>query len=707
GAELTAWVEASPWTLRQHTDALAASARPWRARIGADGDFAVDALPPDGALLLVAEDGQGRRWCSAPAPGDPAATWRFAPGMLAVETSLDTAGGEVVATHTTGFRVVAPLVSGRARLSALPPGAYEVSCRTDRGTVLRARAAVDGCAVCLLRTDGLRHLAGTVVDATGAAVAGAIVEVSAGVDRATTGATATDADGRFTVVVTAAEHALVRWRGQTHRFAVADRREPLRLALAPRRTVRGRLLDRDGAGAEALLTTLWNDGGWLDPAERATVVAADGSFALNDVPKGRLAVGFHTPEGVFYRADVGEGADLGAIAPRLPRALRVRVRDAAGRPVAAPLHVDASPSFVLAGGASALVSGVAPDSDGAIVVPVPCWIERLHVHTADRSATAAIGVGEVVAAGASGAEIRLQPVGRIAGATSKREPSERWLVVADEAASDAPRVVWAPAQGDFAVDGLRPGCYRLDEWRRGSEHPLCRHRVRLAAAATAEVDAPPARSLRVAIDGLPDGATVSIGVDDAIATTIANRTSHDVCLPAGEHVVTCRAASGERLGLSRRVVIATSGADVDLAFRLPGGRLFGCAPSAFATSAIQVLPHAPSWLPATLSPDADGRFLLAHVDPNACTLYCVASDGGAAAVAPAATGEWRCVATARVHWPIGAEGEPLCVRSLDGMPLPLRCEGPVAAVPCGAIVAGWRGRQARFVARPGGVVMLD
>jgi RNA polymerase sigma-70 factor (ECF subfamily) len=707
GAELAAWVEVSPWQLRQHTDALAVTARPWRGRIGSDGAFAVDALPAHGALLLVAEDAEGRRWWSEPGPSERAPAWRRAVDTLVVETSPPAATGEVVATHVTGFRVAAPLTAGRCRLPALPSGPYDVVCRTDPGSVLHGRVDVAGAALCRLATAGLRQLAGTVVHADGSPVAGAAVEIRDCDGRSTTGAAATDANGRFVVAVTAAAKAVVRWQEQTHQFALADARGPLRLALAPRRSLRGRLLGRERAGAEALVTTFWTASGWLESPERATVVAADGSFVLHDVPTGPLSVGFHTPDGLFYRADIGVAADLGALAPKPPRTVRVRVRDESGRPAAVPLVIEASPTFLLAGGSSALASGVVPANDGAVVVPVPCWIERLHFHVADRSATAGITMRALLDAGQEGAEVRLQPAGRIASAASAVAPGDRWMIVADEDASDAPQVLWAPAAGGFRVDGLRPGDYRLEEWRRGCDRPLCRHRVRLAAGATATVDAPVARRVGVAIEGLPGEATVALTTGDGAHVPLANHAVNEVALTAGEHHVCCRSSDGSQIGLRRRLPLAPSAADLGVSFRLPSGRVCGRAPAMFHTAAIQVLPHSAEWHPQTLLPDADGGFGIGHVDPAACTLYCIAADGGAAAIGHAATGAWRCVATATLQWPIGAVDKELLVRSLDGVPLPLRCDGPVAIVPSGVLVADWGGLRVRIDARPGAVVTLE
>lgn len=275
------------------------------------GHFVIRGLPEAAYRLWATRATGSAGWGQSSTPakvGDQNARVTLpSPGVLRGKLAITGRGAPTAATVQVGFQPPVPASAGMFELSDLAPGTYDVTFhgvefaeRIQRGVVIEAGKTTDLGTVSLVRG---RQIAGRVVDARGAGVAGAKVKVGEQILHAddetqldqfdalsNVRVAITDAAGEFTVVGIPEKAGYIdadhpeRGRARSVVVPPGSADPPVvTLALAPFGSIAGRVTKRGKPVAGAAVTaSIKGANGQVTFAE----TRADGTFTMSRIAEG-------------------------------------------------------------------------------------------------------------------------------------------------------------------------------------------------------------------------------------------------------------------------------------------------------------------------------------------------------------------------------------------------------------------------------------
>jgi protocatechuate 3,4-dioxygenase beta subunit len=359
--------------------------------------------------------------------------------------------------------------SGVYRLKALPNESASVSAMAKGYATASATAAVGVTRADLDLPRGA-WLSGTIRTAKGAPVKGAVVSAAAFESTSPAGKHGreeTDGLGRFEIVgltpglfYVAAHHP-----GFAPAFTEPVRlRESLAvdLVLKDATTAIGRLVDADGRPAAGTIVLNEVEGGFPSLLGDALIAKAgpDGRFRLRDLPPGHhraiVSARGHTQTPLDLETREGAEVDLGDVALASGLAIRGRIRDTKGSPIAGA-RIEGMPI----GGGGGYAADVT-DSEGAFALAglgegrFRLSLTASGVHRASRE----------VNAGSEPIDWTVEPTGAVKGEVvdPSGQPVDSFAVVA-RSLGDLGQSWGSPRAkgtvGAFRIDGVPPGRYAL------------------------------------------------------------------------------------------------------------------------------------------------------------------------------------------------------------------------------------------------------
>ncbi|HYC76143.1 MAG TPA: hypothetical protein VEI02_00825, partial [Planctomycetota bacterium] len=558
-------------------------AAPGRAATGAvvllaDADEAVVTvdvvLPPAVTLSGVARDAHG-----APLSGGVVKARLASDDLQQATTAVDRIRGR------DALAVAAIDAAGAWRLTDLPPvappGRLEISAEAP-GVATHVVAWSEGAARDLeLSAIPTRSIRGVVVDDRGAPVAGAVVTLGPPSRRAEIAATATDLDGAFEATlprdVVAAEWRVSHpGRAQlrlpwTARDVDVEHDAPLRLVLAPERTLRGTVRSAEGLPVAGALVAAFpvDVSGALpplaslegDPSRAYAETATDsaGAFALTGLPAGPacLRVGVPWPRNdglvalllgrkfcvVTSAPETAEPAVITLPAYRAERgALVVHAAETStGAPILRGLKGALHAPDGMVGG-----FGIVAGPGLLVFHDVPVGTYRLAVEAAGFAETAKSDVTVGGAAGSPEVRVELERGARLVGRTRRDGAHAAGATfVRARRFSGAPELrVPCRDDGTFEVEGLSAGAWRV--WAEVQEDGVPPAMISRTERVALEIGrtAPPLDLRLLPVE--PTTLRLSGMFDGRAAPTLDKRSPAwgDMVRRFGEHRLTCRDAGG-------------------------------------------------------------------------------------------------------------------------------------------------------------------
>lgn len=523
---------------------------------------------------------------------------RDASGSLVPGAHVEARDGEAASLTPpfepgAGVRLGRSDAEGRFRLTGLARTRHDVVARL-RGVGRGTREDVRPGSPVEVFLSPAPTVVGRVHLADGTPVPGAVAWAESRSGQAPSPAERTDAEGRFEIAGKPGEtlDVWVRRPGWAPALATArlgaDGEVPVDVVLERGARVAGRLVDSDRrplagqvvveALGEAAVSPLVSDAWAVD-------AAADGRFVLTLVPSGPLRLtarsGARGPQPV--EIDVGlrqAQVDLGDVVLEPTLALRGRVRDATGRPVA-----DATVSVPAPSRPRPLEARTG--ADGAFVLAgLPAQPALLQVRArgfapARRHAMPGEAPVEVVLE----AEARIS--GLVVDEAGRPVDGATAAATAAEEGDPAPRVRARAAEGRFTLDGLAAGRYVVEVTAPGKT-PAVVPGVTMAAGETRDVGRvrlPSGTVLRgVVVDAA--GVPVSGAAVRAVAASGKPRQERSRATTGGDGTFELRGVPAGRLELlashpqfaTTRLVVEASAAEAPPEVRLTlarGGRLQG------------------------------------------------------------------------------------------------------------------------------------
>jgi protocatechuate 3,4-dioxygenase beta subunit len=413
---------------------------------------------------------------------------------------------------------------GHFRLEGLAGGPQTVSARVTGGNSGRKNGALPGRPADIYLFPGAT-LSGTVWGPGNLRVAGAVVRAEADAPgfRIAPEPAVSDDQGRYEIMGIepgsyrlAARHkdfapelvdgVTVERGGDAHADINLDKGASVvgRLVAGPEQTVPGRVTIQEIDGQ----AVPWS----LSEILRAEA-GADGRFRLEMLPSGAHVLGVRAPGYSSKRVDVqvrpgGRDVDVGDIELESGLAIRGRVRDAAGRPIAGA-NLTASQAGMMAPSPVQAVS----EADGSFVIGgLQPGAYRLNAFAAGYG-----GAERSVEAGVDKADVVLSPAGSIAGLVvdDAGRPVEAFRVSANPArreGASADRFAMRPqgrminsADGRFLLEDLGEGTYVVEASAvgRASAHVS---EVKVAPGSTADVG-----TIRLSAGGTVKGTVADTG----------------------------------------------------------------------------------------------------------------------------------------------------------------------------------------------------
>ena len=474
------------------------------ARTGEDGTVHFTGIPLGTAWVQLDRFAAGGIRTQVRPGGEPASVeLKVAPGF-AVEGIVVDRDGRPVAGATIWAGPGGPLGAGLAAAESAGDGTFRLRDRSSPCEV-GARAAGHAPSVTAMPTGApgsvqqvrlvLRGpgaaLSGRVVDAEGAPVAGALVQVGPDNHRYEIGETKiegnqlrglvveSDAEGRFRVEgirpgeipLRAIRAGFARWKGTT--TASPGSEAEVEIRLGPGAVLAGSVLNGDGHPVRNAIVTVRDSTGEF---HMWAVVAKDGSYRLGDLPAGEF-----TAEAMSH--GLGHVADLLSFEPGVTRewsprliprgTLSVRVVDREGAPLA-KWSVYATALDSLSPPEDHYSLEDATDAEGHCVFKdVPDREIQLVLQgpNADRRVQQSVRAMVVrgVRAGAETREIRVPAefhpsayiTGRVLDAEGKALVSGRIDIAPAGSPPSRGEVHPAPADGAFRIGPIPPGAYSL------------------------------------------------------------------------------------------------------------------------------------------------------------------------------------------------------------------------------------------------------